>query len=112
MRDLFMATAVPLRRYLVRLTQGQPEAAEDLLQETVLRAWRKVDDLPKEAESLRRWIFTVARNVVIDAVRTRMARPAEVYSDHGPWTATVDDDIDRLLDRQVLRRSACGGPAA
>jgi RNA polymerase sigma-70 factor, ECF subfamily len=103
MRGLFEATAGPLRRYLVRLTQGQPEAAEDLLQETMLRAWRKVDDLPEDAESLRRWIFTVARNVAVDAVRTRMARPTEVYSDHGPWTATADEDIDRLLDRQMLR---------
>nr|WP_221381552.1 sigma-70 family RNA polymerase sigma factor [Actinoplanes polyasparticus] len=103
MRGLFEATAVPLRRYLVRLTQGQPDAAEDLLQETMLRAWRKVDDLPEDAESLRRWIFTVARNVAIDAVRTRMARPTEVYSDRGPWAATADEDIDRLLDRQMLR---------
>ncbi|GAB2626973.1 RNA polymerase sigma factor [Paractinoplanes abujensis] len=103
MRGLFEATASPLRRYLVRLTQGQPEAAEDLLQETMLRVWRKVDDLPGDAESRRRWIFTVARNVAIDAVRSRMARPAEVYGDHTAWTGAAPDDVDRLLDRQVLR---------
>lgn len=105
MRVLFETTADPLRRYLGRLTQGRPEAAEDLLQETMLRAWRKVDDLPEDVESRRRWIFAVARNAAIDAVRARMARPVEVYSDRWVWTEAADDDVDRLLDRQVLQDS-------
>ncbi|MFI6244349.1 sigma-70 family RNA polymerase sigma factor [Micromonospora sp. NPDC050795] len=100
---IFQANAAPLRQYLVRLTRGQYEAAEDLLQETMLRAWRKMDDLPDDDVLVRRWLFTVARNLSIDAIRAKKARPAEVYGDLGVCTAPVEDDVDRLLDRQVLR---------
>ncbi|WP_164842637.1 sigma-70 family RNA polymerase sigma factor [Actinoplanes solisilvae] len=102
MRELYAATAAQLRRYLVRLFPGRPEDAEDLLQETMLRAWRRVDDLPADVDGRRRWMFTVARNVAIDAVRSRMARPAEVYGELGVFALAVPDETDRLVDRQVL----------
>ncbi|WP_435293771.1 sigma-70 family RNA polymerase sigma factor [Streptosporangium sp. G11] len=102
MRELYEATAAQLRRYLTRLTSDRLQDAEDLLQETMLRAWRKVDDLPADVELRRRWVFTVARNVAIDAARSRAARPTEVYSDHGAWTAAAVDETDRVLDRLVL----------
>jgi RNA polymerase sigma-70 factor (ECF subfamily) len=105
MRVVFEANATPLRNYLVRMANGQHEAAEDLLQETMLRAWRKMDDLPDDAVSVRRWLFTVARNLSIDAVRARMARPVEVYGDDGVWTAPVGDEVDRLVDRELLREA-------
>ncbi|WP_250009746.1 sigma-70 family RNA polymerase sigma factor [Actinoplanes sp. M2I2] len=101
MCELYAATAAQLRRYLVRLS-GRPEDAEDLLQETMLRAWRRVDDLPAGVEARRRWMFTVARNVAIDAVRSMRARPAEVYGADGVAAAAVPDETSRLLDRQVL----------
>ncbi|WP_250032703.1 sigma-70 family RNA polymerase sigma factor [Paractinoplanes maris] len=101
MCELYAATAAHLRRYLTRLSPGRPEDAEDLLQETMLRAWRRVDDLPTGVDDCRRWMFTVARNVAIDAVRNRKARPVEVYGDL-PGTAAVPDETTRLLDRHVL----------
>ncbi|WBB53797.1 sigma-70 family RNA polymerase sigma factor [Verrucosispora sp. WMMD573] len=52
--------------------------AEDLAQETMLRAWRNLDAVPREPESQRRWLFTVARRLVIDAHRKRQSRPVEV----------------------------------
>jgi RNA polymerase sigma-70 factor, ECF subfamily len=56
---------------------GDPETARDLLQETFLRAWRHSGawrDLP--AERRRAWLFTVARNLVIDARRAQATRTA------------------------------------
>ena len=103
MRILFQANARPLRRFLLRLTHGQPEAADDLLQETMLRAWRKMEELPTEAEPVRRWLFTVARNLAIDAARARLARPVEVPGDDVTWTFATGDVYDGLLDRQLLR---------
>ncbi|MEV6343986.1 sigma-70 family RNA polymerase sigma factor [Actinoplanes sp. NPDC051851] len=103
MRVLFQANAAPLRQYLVRLTHGQHESAEDLLQEAMLRAWRKMDELPDDAIALRRWLFTVARNLAIDAVRAKMARPVEVYGESGVWTTPTEDVVDRLLDQHLLR---------
>ncbi|MFI5938186.1 sigma-70 family RNA polymerase sigma factor [Actinoplanes sp. NPDC051494] len=100
---LFRANAGPLSRYLLRLTHGHKEAAEDLLQETMLRAWRKVEELPVDAESLRRWLFTVARNLMVDAARAKLARPVEVHSEDITWVRAAESPIDGMLNRYVLR---------
>ena len=56
---------------------GDPETARDLLQEAFLRAWRNLDTvLGIPAERRRGWLFTVARNLVIDSRRTEAARSA------------------------------------
>ncbi|MEU8240862.1 sigma-70 family RNA polymerase sigma factor [Actinoplanes missouriensis] len=76
--DLHTRHAAELLRYLSGFTAGNRQTAEDLLQETMIRAWRHLDGLPGDPEQIRRWLFTVARNVAIDAIRRRQARPAEV----------------------------------
>jgi RNA polymerase sigma-70 factor (ECF subfamily) len=85
-RQLYDRYADPLLRFLLRLTLGERPLAEDLLQETLLRAWRNLANLPAEPENRRKWLFTVARRVAIDAARARKARPAE----------TVVTDFNRL----------------
>lgn len=56
---------------------ADPELARDLLQETFLRAWRRLPEIaPLEAEQQRAWIFTVARNLAIDSYRANAARQA------------------------------------
>jgi RNA polymerase sigma-70 factor (ECF subfamily) len=62
-----------LRRYAVALT-GNREAADDLIQDTLERAWRK-RALWKPGTDLRAWLFTVMHNVYVNV--TRAARPAE-----------------------------------
>jgi RNA polymerase sigma-70 factor (ECF subfamily) len=103
MREIFTANVRPLRRFLLRQTHGQAEAADDLLQETMLRAWRKVDELPQNAESIRRWLFTVARNLAIDAARARQSRPVEVCGEDISWVGAIEETYDGLLDRVALR---------
>jgi RNA polymerase sigma factor (sigma-70 family) len=68
----------PLLAFVLRLTGGDRQQAEDVVQETMVRAWRSVDTLSPEAESLMPWLATVARRVVIDQWRRRDARPPEV----------------------------------
>jgi RNA polymerase sigma-70 factor, ECF subfamily len=56
---------------------AEPELARDLVQETFLRAWRRLSELaPLPADSQRAWIFTVARNLAIDSYRAGAARRA------------------------------------
>jgi RNA polymerase sigma-70 factor, ECF subfamily len=51
---------------------SDPEAARDLLQETFLRLWRQFDELAGlDEERQRAWLFTVARNLVVDRYRSR-----------------------------------------
>ncbi|MEH0927177.1 sigma-70 family RNA polymerase sigma factor [Micromonospora sp. CPCC 205558] len=68
-----------LLRFLRSLVSADAaHTVEDLAQETMLRAWRNLDAVPTESESQRRWLFTVARRLAIDAYRKRQSRPAEV----------------------------------
>jgi RNA polymerase sigma-70 factor (ECF subfamily) len=105
MQEIFTANVRPLRRFLLRQTHGHAETAEDLLQETMLRAWRKVDELPDNPESIRRWLFTVARNLAIDAARARQSRPVEVCGEDVTWVRSAEDTFDGLLDRAALRQA-------
>ncbi|BCB86510.1 sigma-70 family RNA polymerase sigma factor [Phytohabitans suffuscus] len=95
--------AEPLLYFLLRLTRGQRELAEDLLQETMLRAWRRLDELPADQSAVRRWLFTVARHLTIDWARSRMARPPEVYAVDLNWVQSTDQPVDGLVDRFALR---------
>ncbi|MDQ7905722.1 sigma-70 family RNA polymerase sigma factor [Phytohabitans sp. ZYX-F-186] len=99
MRALVAANGQPLFYFLLRLTHGQYELAEDLLQETMLRAWRNLAELPAEPPTVRRWLFTVARHLAVDSARARQARPPEVYGVDLSWVRAPDDAVDGLLDR-------------
>src|SRR6266498_3505959 len=94
----------PLFRFLLRITLGDRREAEDLLQETLLRAWRYLQDHTADVVRLRPWLFTVARRVAIDAARARQARPAEVAVTDDGALAAAGDDIERLLVRLTMRR--------
>lgn len=58
--------------YVVGLTGGDRGKAQDVVQETLLRAWRNPAVLDQTGGSGRGWLFTVARRIVID----ECARPA------------------------------------
>ena len=49
--------------------------AEEVVQETFLRAWRAADRYRDDGASLRTWLFVIARNVIVDVVRRRAVRP-------------------------------------
>ncbi|GAA4008296.1 sigma-70 family RNA polymerase sigma factor [Allokutzneria multivorans] len=64
--------------HALRLTGGDRHWAEDVVQETLVRAWKHAERLERDPDLLRAWLFTVARRIVIDARRSRGARPQEV----------------------------------
>lgn len=66
-----------LLAYATRLT-GDRAAAEDVVQETLIRAWRHPEVLTNGKGSTRGWLLTVTRNIVTDRIRARAARPQEV----------------------------------
>ncbi|GAA1621257.1 sigma-70 family RNA polymerase sigma factor [Kribbella alba] len=76
-RSLYAEHGRSLLAYATRLT-GDRAAAEDVVQETLVRAWKHADDLVAGKGSVRGWLLTVARNIVTDRARARAVRPAEV----------------------------------
>ncbi|MFD3944832.1 sigma-70 family RNA polymerase sigma factor [Streptomyces sp. NPDC058579] len=63
--------------FLLGLTYGDRQRAEDLAQETLVRAWLHPEAFDGPFDSMRPWLFTVARRLAIDARRSRLARPVE-----------------------------------
>jgi RNA polymerase sigma-70 factor (ECF subfamily) len=70
-----------LLRLATALTGGDRGRAEDLVQETMLRAWTHRASLDIQRRSPRAWLITVAQRLAVDAHRARRARPAEVELD-------------------------------
>ena len=95
MRQLHDEHAGALWGYCLRLTSHDRSRAEDVLQETFLRAWRHRAILDSPPAAVRSWLFTVARNIVIDEWRTSRARSEVTVAD---VPETVEGDrTDRLL---------------
>jgi RNA polymerase sigma-70 factor, ECF subfamily len=98
-RALYDEHATALMAYVQRLLHGDRQLAEDIVQETMLRAWRSAGQVPPRAR--RRWLFSTARHLVIDAYRARKARPVEV-SPELMDTVVEDDGLDLALDTMLL----------
>ncbi|WP_309650740.1 sigma-70 family RNA polymerase sigma factor [Nocardioides sp.] len=96
MLQLHEEHAAALWRHCLRLTGNDLTRAEDVAQETLLRAWRHSDVLDEERGSVRSWLFTVARNIVIDEWRTPRARSETVMAEV-PERAEPEDRSDQLL---------------
>ena len=105
LRVLYDEHAGELYGFALR-TLGDRGAAEDLVQEVLLRAWLKADTYQPERGSARAWLFAIARNLAIDVARARAARPelVGVDGDHvglGDELAQVER---RILLLDVLAR--------
>ena len=99
MRALHDEHADALWSYVVSLT-GDRSTAHDVVQETLLRAWRHPEVLDTSRGSPRAWLFTVARRLVIDDWRSRRSRP-ETLTGAVP-EKPGSDDSDRLLQSWVV----------
>jgi RNA polymerase sigma-70 factor, ECF subfamily len=91
-----------LHGYAMRLCQGDRQRAEDLVQETLLRAWRRPAAMDPARGSVRAWLFTTARNLAIDAWRRREARVTEVVTDQLPERLNGLEETDRAVESWVV----------
>jgi RNA polymerase sigma-70 factor (ECF subfamily) len=94
--DLFDEFAPRLKSFMMR-KGASPEAAEDLVQETMISVWTKAGLYEAGKGSVTTWIFTIARNLRID----RMRRESTVHlTELGDYDETADEPgSDELLVR-------------
>ena len=76
-RQLYSDHARALRAYIARFGPDRA-SADDIVQETFIRAWRHLPQLSADDRPIRPWLFRVARNLLIDADRAARARPRTV----------------------------------
>jgi RNA polymerase sigma-70 factor, ECF subfamily len=89
-RAAYTAHGPELYRFALRQL-GDGGAAQDVVQEVFLRAWRATDSYDPQLASLRTWLFAIAHNVVVDEVRRFAVRP---------WQRALTDGSD--LDGREL----------
>ncbi len=94
-----------LHRYVTSMTYGDRHLAEDIVQETFLRAWRTPELVTDAGGSCRSWLTTVARNVVIDRLRRKGRRPAETSEDALPLIADPTCEADQVVISLTVRRA-------
>src|SRR5580692_2147472 len=79
-RELYSHHARALRGYVAQFCPDGA-SADDIVQETFIRAWRHLPQLSADGRPVRPWLFRVARNLLIDANRAARARPATVQAE-------------------------------
>jgi RNA polymerase sigma-70 factor (ECF subfamily) len=101
-----------LHRFCLALTRGDRWRAEEIKQETLIRAWKNPDAMAASRgfDSFRPWLFTVARRVAIDTDRARRVRPQEC--DEAALTKIPEPDCtyDRLLTIELVREAVATLP--
>ena len=99
-RQLYARHATALHSYVERFCPDGA-SADDIVQETFIRAWRHLPQLSADDRSVRPWLFRVARNLLIDASRAARSRPVTVQMQ--PAEEGRDDTgLNQVLDRQLV----------
>ena len=98
--QLYSLYAKALRRYVEQFCPD-PASAEDIVQETFIRAWRHLPRLSADDRPVRPWLYRVARNLMIDANRAARTRPITVPGQSAGEIGT-DSGMEEILDRQLV----------
>ncbi len=99
-RQLYSYYASALHNYVEQFCPDRA-SADDIVQETFIRAWRHLPQLSADDRPVRPWLFRVARNLLIDANRAARARPMTVPG-QSAGEIGMDADLDEVLDRQLV----------
>ncbi len=99
-RQLYRRHAVALHGYVQRSSTDRA-TADDVVQETFIRAWRHLPQLSADDRPIRPWLFRVARNLLIDADRAARSRPVIVQALPDEHAGT-DPGLDQVLDRELV----------
>ncbi len=104
---LYADYASDLRRFATCLT-GDHGRAEDIVQETMLRAWRHPEKVADRTSAPGAWLYTVARHLAIDQHRARRARPTAALGPAVLAGMAAPDQIDAAITQWDLTSALAG----
>ncbi|MFN8110258.1 MAG: sigma-70 family RNA polymerase sigma factor [Thermoleophilia bacterium] len=107
-RALYDEHSAALGRYVERIV-GPLGGADDIVQETFVRAWSRAEQLAADGRPLRPWLVAVARNLAIDRVRTAGVHPT--VSDERLADMPAADELDRALQSWEIAEALAALPA-
>ncbi|MGI5182445.1 sigma-70 family RNA polymerase sigma factor [Dactylosporangium sp. CA-152071] len=110
LRELYDVHAPLLLGLLLRLCNGDRHRAEDLLQDTLIRAWRHPESRRPDGSWSRAWLFTVARRIAIDAVRAARTRPTELGTVRIDERPDAGDLAQAVVDATGVREALAALP--
>jgi RNA polymerase sigma-70 factor, ECF subfamily len=102
MNELWQIHHQVLRRFALKLTLGNHYRADEVIQETLVRAWRHPEVVDGHARTIRPWLFTVARNVATDLWRTQ-SRHDDIIQSHPQDRPNAVDGIDQAMTAMEVR---------
>ena len=107
-RDEELMTALYTEHYGVLLGfvsryERDRHRAEDLVQETLLRAWRHIERIDVSRDTTRSYLLTIARNVVSNAWRAEQRRPKLVSDPDAVAAVAETDNVDQLVQGWLIR---------
>ncbi len=101
--EIYRVHAPDLLRFARKLAPGDAQRAEDIVQETLLRAWRHPEMLGLGAERVRPWLFTVLRRVAIDMWRASSSRGQKVFEELRVDVPDADDRVEQAVTAMDVR---------
>jgi RNA polymerase sigma-70 factor (ECF subfamily) len=100
-----------LKAFLLKSSERYIENVEEIVQETMIKVWRKANNYSSSQGSASTWIYTVARNTRIDAIRRQSRQNPDflnaddIYSDNFSRheSQTPDISLSRIRDEIQIR---------
>jgi len=108
-RALHDAHAGALYSFCLSYT-GDPQRAEDIVQEVLVRAWRHAATLRQDPRPVRPWLMSVARNLLTDAHRAEQSRPTLAAEGTAVDSEPGRDDIGRAVESWTMAEALGGCP--
>jgi RNA polymerase sigma-70 factor (ECF subfamily) len=101
LRALYQRHVRPVYALVLRMLQDN-EAAEEVVQDSFLRVWRRASDFDPVRSSFRTWLLSIAHRLAVDELRRRRARPvsADRYAGDAPATRDESRAGDPAMDPQ------------
>jgi RNA polymerase sigma-70 factor, ECF subfamily len=101
-RELWRLHGHALARFALKLTLGDEQLADDIVQETLLRAWRHPEVVGNGTLPVRSWLFTVTRRVAIDMWRAQ-SRRLQIIDDQQTEQPDPAEPIEQMVTALSVR---------